>query len=134
MLVKREAAIGVAASLAGLVAMAFDHLAHGADDWAAFAISVAVVLATAWLMFGVVVRRAHASPERAGRRSVICGVLAVLSLSLLWLGVTWGVAGGAIAVSLVARDAGQPRSAAAGLVLGALALVLSIVGTDWSAE
>jgi hypothetical protein len=39
-----------------------------------------------------------------------------------------------VAANLVARDAGQSRSAAAGLVLGALALVLSMVGSDWSAE
>ncbi|MGH8892713.1 MAG: hypothetical protein ACRDWY_05315 [Actinomycetes bacterium] len=72
MRVTRESAVGGAASLAGIVAMASDHLAHGADDWPAFAISVVVIVVTAWLVFGVVVRRPLGDGRAGARRAGAC--------------------------------------------------------------
>ena len=103
----------------GLAAMAVDHLLGddpGLEDPPAFLISAAIILVTAALLFGLVVRRAR-NPRRA---SIIVAVLSVLSLPLIWLGVPFAVAPAAIALGL----SGQGRLAIGAIATGVLVLLL----------
>jgi uncharacterized membrane protein YhaH (DUF805 family) len=112
--------LGGAGVALGLAAMAVDHLIGddpGLEDPPAFLISAAVILVTAALLFGRVVRRAH-DPGRAG---FIVAVLAVASLLLIWLGVPFAVAPAAIALG----RRGNGRLATAGVTIGVLVLLLA---------
>ena len=103
----------------GLAAMAVDHLLGddpGLEDPPAFLISAAMILVTATLLFGLVVRRAR-DPRRA---SFIIAVLSVLSLPLIWLGVPFAVAPAAIALGL----RGEGRLAIGAITTGVLVLLL----------
>ena len=103
----------------GLAAMAVDHLLGddpGLEDPPAFLISAAIILVTATLLFGLVVRRAR-DPRRA---SFIVAVLSVLSLPLIWLGVPFAVAPAAIALGL----RGEGRLAIVAIATGLLVLLL----------
>jgi hypothetical protein len=99
--------------------MAVDHLLGddpGLEDPPAFLISAAIILATATLLFGLVVRRAR-NPRHA---SLIVALLSVLSLPLIWLGVPFAVAPAAIALGL----RGEGRLAMGAIATGALVLLL----------
>jgi hypothetical protein len=111
------AATGV---ILGLAAMAVDHLLGddpGLEDPPAFAISAAIVVVVAILLFAGVVRRTRA-PRRA---ALIVAIVAVLSLALIWLGVPFAVAPAAIALGL--RDKG--RLATAAIAIGAVVLLVA---------
>jgi hypothetical protein len=120
------------------VAMAFDHLdLIGNDlfaDPAAFLISSALSVALAVVAFGVVIPRVKAGPdpaERAARLGIAWSVLALVpGIVLVWLGLTFVLAGAGIALGLIGRSGARRRLATTATVLGTIALVLSILTTD----
>jgi hypothetical protein len=136
--VSRETAIGIGVTALAIVAMAFDHLDLFGDDFpadpAAFFISSALCVAVAAVAFGFVIRRVKAGPdpaERAARQGIVWSVLAVVpGIALVWLGVTFVLAGTGIALGLLGRGGERRRLATAATAVGAIALVLSIVTTD----
>jgi hypothetical protein len=123
-----DAVIGVGTAALGVAAMAVDHLLGddpGLEDPPAFVFSTALILVVAGTVFGLVVRRA--TTESAPLRALALAVLAVVSLTLAFLGLPFPLAGGAVALGLRGR-AGGSRVAAAALVLGAAVLALVTVG------
>lgn len=127
--VSREALIGIGTSAIALVAMASDHLLGdepGLEDPAAFAVSSAVVLGLAALLFGVAVPRARAVPRRAARTALACSALALLGISLLFVGVPFPLAGAGVALGLAANEAGRRASGLAAVALGVLVLAFAI--------
>ena len=136
----RENLIGAAVTALALVAMVFDHLLGddpGLEDPVAFLISAAFVLLTTGIVFGVVVPRAKADPrpaERAARDGLIVSVISFFAIALIWLGVTFVIAGGAIALGLRGLDGGRRRWAVAAIVIGTGVLVVSTVFSDWGSS
>ena len=136
----RENVIGAAVIALALVAMVFDHLLGddpGLEDPVAFVVSAAFVLLTAAIVFGVVVPRAKADPtpaERAARDGLILAVISFFAIALIWLGVTFVVAGGAIALGLLGRGGRRRRWAVAAIVIGTGVLVVSTVFSDWGSS
>jgi hypothetical protein len=93
-------AAAIGATALTIVAMFFDHMVDVEEpfpaDAPAFAISVALILVLAAIVFGVVVRRtisAPASADRAGKRGLVCSILSVLALPGIWLGLPFVLAG-----------------------------------------
>jgi hypothetical protein len=131
--VSRESRIGIGVAALPVAGMAVDHLLDEdggmAADPGGFALTVGVSLALAAFVFGRVVPRAKASPERVERATkagFVCGVLALPAfLTSLWLGLPFALAGGAIALGLIGREGRGGRRATAAVVLGAIVLVLS---------
>ncbi|CAN5190026.1 hypothetical protein BH09ACT13_BH09ACT13_01850 [soil metagenome] len=135
--VSRAAAIGVAVTALALVAMAFDHLVGddpGLEDPVAFAISAALTLITAAIVFGVVVPRARHEPDGAAKRGFVLSLVSVLGIALIWLGVTFVLAGGAIALGLVGRRGARARLATAAVVIGLVVLGVSTAFSDWASS
>jgi hypothetical protein len=136
----RESVIGAAVTALALVAMGFDHLVGddpGLEDPVAFLISAAFVLVTAGIVFGVVVPRAKAasnSAERTARDGLVVGVISFFTIALIWLGVTFVVAGGAIALGLLGLGGQRRRWAVAAIVVGSGVLVVSTVFSDWGSS
>ena len=125
----RETAIGIATTALAIVAMVFDHLIP--DDPVAFAISVALSVVVAAFLFLRVIPRTKAAEEPeelAATRALVCGLLAVPALILVWVGIPFPVAGGAIALGLIGR---RRRRALVAIVLGIVVLLLATAGTDW---
>ena len=123
-----EWALASAGVCLGLAAMAVDHLLGddpGLEDPPAFLISAAVILITAAVLFGLVVRRTR-DPRRSG---LIVAVLAVLTLPLIWLGVPFAVAPAAIALGL----RGEGRTATAAVAIGVVVLSLATGAYVYSA-
>jgi Na+/proline symporter len=131
----REAVIGIAVSALAVGAMAVDHLVGTEDeaggdaglaDPPAFVISVVISLALAVFLFGVVVRRAtREDAERAARKAIVCGGLAVAAIALLFLGVPFPLAGAAVALGLHGREGARRRTANAAIAIGAFVLALA---------
>ena len=95
------------------------------------------MLLTAGIVFGVVVPRAKTDPrraERAARDGLIMSVISFFAIALIWLGVTFVVAGGAIALGLLGLDGGRRRWAMAAIVIGTGVLVVSTVFSDWGSS
>jgi hypothetical protein len=136
----RERIIGAAVTALALVAMVFDHLLGddpGLEDPVAFVVSATVVLLTAGIVFGVVVPRAKASSrsaERAARDGLIVSVISFFTIALIWLGVPFVVAGGAIALGLLGLGGERRRWALAAIVIGSFVLVVSTVFSDWGSS
>lgn len=138
MSISRETAIGIGVTTLAIVAMAFDHLDLIGDDFLAdppaFLISSALSVALAAIVFGVVVPRVKAGPdpaERAARQGIVWSGLAVVpGVLLVFLGVTFVLAGAGIALGLLGRSGERRRLATTATVVGAIALVLSILATD----
>lgn len=87
---------------------------------------VGVVAVATVLVFGLVVRTA--TPASAGTRSLVLGVLSVLTLIVFWSGLPAVLALGAIGCAAVARVSGRvPVTAKAGAGLGMVALGLAVV-------
>jgi hypothetical protein len=115
----RENVIGAAVTVLALVAMVFDHLMGddpGLEDPVAFVISAVFVLVTAAIVFGVVVPRAKAASnpaERAATDGLVVSVISFFTIALVWLGVTFVVAGApwpwASLVSPARRGGGRLR-------------------------
>lgn len=138
--ISRETAIGIGVTTVALVAMAFDHLVGpdpGLEDPIAFVVSVTLTIACALLLFGVLIPRTKrsASPaDRAATRGGILAVVSFLSISLIWLGVTFPIAGAAFALGLLGRGAGRRWPAFAAIAIGSIVLVLAAVFSDWSSS
>jgi hypothetical protein len=62
--------------------------------------------------------------HRAPTKAIACGLLAVLSLPLLFLAVPFPFAGADVALGLIGREGRWRGLAAAGIVLGAFVLAL----------
>lgn len=102
---------------------------HTMSDW----LTVLAIIAVATVVvFGLVVRTA--AQGDAARRSLVLGVVAILSVVVFWAGLTPVLAAAAVACALQARGrTGRfPTAAAAGTGLAALAFgavaVLAFVG------
>jgi hypothetical protein len=79
------------------------------------------------LVFGLVVRGAERG--NPGRRSVILGVLGVVTIMVFWSGLPSVLAAGAVATALVHRDVTGRfgKASATGLALAGLALAGAVV-------
>jgi hypothetical protein len=130
----RETAVGVAASLAAVFAMAVDHLfgTGEEDDGERFAepgvfagTALAAVLAT-FLLFRFVVRAAVGQPDRAATRALIWSGVAVLTLPLLFLAAPFPFAGAGIALGLIGREGRRQRLATAAVLIGGAVLALGV--------
>jgi hypothetical protein len=98
---------------------------------------VALSAAVAAFVFARVVPRTTASDdpeELAAKRGLVCGLLAAPSLFLVWLGIPFPVAGGAVALGLVGRRGPRRRRALVALALGVVVLALALAGTDWGSS
>jgi uncharacterized membrane protein YidH (DUF202 family) len=108
--ISRETAIGIAVTAIALVAMVFDHLLGddpGLEDPIAFVVAAVLTIACAIIVFGIVVPRTkrNARPaDRAATRGGVLAVVSVLSIALIWLGVTFPIAGGSLALGLLGRE------------------------------
>lgn len=130
-----DAAIAVGVTALALVAMAFDHLLGedpGLEDPVAFAVASVLTLATAAVVFGAVVPRAAPDASRSAKRGFILSIVAFLAISLIWLGVTFVLAGGSIALGLHGRLGDRPWLGWAAIVIGVFVLGVSSVFSDWS--
>jgi hypothetical protein len=76
------------------------------------------------VLFRLIVR--SDDPLRAPTRAIACGLLAVLSLPLVFLAVPFPFAGAAIALGLRGREGRRRGLATAGIVLGAVVLALAV--------
>jgi hypothetical protein len=122
------AVLGAGAALV-LTAVGTFKDASGSQGWREYGITAAVVLVVTALVFWFVVRTANAS--NAGVRSLVLGIVAVLSLVLFWLGLPPVLAAAAIACALVRREQGARLGAAAttGTALGVAVLVVDVVAS-----
>jgi hypothetical protein len=138
--VSRETGIGIVVTAVAIVAMAFDHLRGddpGLEDPIAFVISSVLCLAAFAVVFGVVIPRTKAAEdptERAGKRGLVCSLVAVPSIALLWLGLPWVIGGGGVALGLLGLSGERRRLAAAAIAIGAFVLVLTAIGSDWRSD
>ena len=102
------------------------------DDVSTWLTCVGIAAVAAALVFGLVVRTA--AHGHAGRRALITGILAVLSVAVFWAGLPMVLAAGALACALVDRDEQGSLGGAAGVgvalggVAAAAAVVLAFVG------
>jgi hypothetical protein len=133
----RDTAIAIVVTSLALVAMAFDHLVGddaGLDDPVAFAIAAALTLATAVVVFGVIVPRARSNAERAATRGLVLSVVSFFAITVIWLGVTFVLAGGAVALGLTGLEGRRRRLAIVAIGLGTGVLVVSTVFSDWTSS
>ena len=128
--VSRETGIGIAVSAIAVVAMVFEHVLDGDPSPEAFLLSAGLSLALAAVVFGRIVPRVKEAPDvavRAAKRGVVIGVLSVLSLALLWLGLPYPLAGGALSLGLLGRGGERRRLAAVAIVVGVVVLLVGVV-------
>lgn len=134
--ISREAGIGAAVSTLAVGAMSIDHLIGteqepgddpGLADPAAFLISVALSLALAAFLFGVVVRRAvrDDDADRAASKAIASSLLAVPAMALLFLGLPFPLAGAGVALGLLGREGTRKRIATTAVVIGVLVIAVS---------
>jgi len=135
MRLSRETGIGVAVSALAVGAMAIDHLIGteqepgdepGLADPAAFLISVALSLALAALLFGVVVKRAvrDDDADRAASKAIALSLLALPAMALLFLGLPFPLAGAGVALGLLGREGVRRRIATTAVVIGVLVIAV----------
>ena len=122
------AVLGAGAALVLTAVGTFKDASVG-QGWREYGITAAVVLVVTALVFWFVVRTANAS--NAGVRSLVLGIVAVLSLVLFWLGLPPVLAAAAIACALVRREQGDRPGGAAttGIVLGVAVLVVDVAAS-----
>jgi hypothetical protein len=60
--------------------------------------------------------------------------VSVLALPGVWLGLPFVLAGGAITLGVLGRESARRRLAIAAIVVGAVVLLLAVVGTDWGSN
>jgi hypothetical protein len=123
--------------------MAVDHLLgtdrdegdSGLADPATFAISAALCLAAAALLFGwLVPRTRRAGPGRAAAVGFACSVLSVLpGVGFVWLGFPFVVAGAGIELGLDARSGARRRLALVAVTLGSALVVFGAVAYAYEA-
>ena len=138
--ISRETAIGIAATALGLVAMAFDHLVGddpGLEDPIAFVVAAVLTIACAFVVFGIVVprtKRDTALADRGATRAGVMAIVSVLSISLIWLGVTFPIAGGTVALGLLSRGGSRRWLALSAIVISSVVLVVATVFSDWTSS
>ena len=131
----RETWIGVATTALAVATMAVDHLLgtdrgegdEGAVDPGAFVLTAGLSLVVALVVFGRVVPRAREEPLRAGRRALVCSLLAVATLPLAFLGFPVVLGGGALALGLIARRGEHRRVGTVAIALGAAVVLVGAV-------
>ena len=99
----------------------------GLEDPPAFLVSVALCLSAAVLVFGFVIPRTSA--EQAGTRGLVCSLLAVISISIAFLGIFFVLAGGGIALGRI----GHGRAATAAQAIGGVLVLLGTAGYTYVA-
>jgi hypothetical protein len=138
--ISRETAIGIAVTALALVAMVFDHLLGddpGLEDPIAFFVAAVLTLACAFIVFGIVVprtRRSAAPADRAATQSGVLAVISVLSIALIWLGVTFPIAGGTLALGLLGRAGNRRWLALLAIAVASIVLVVATVFSDWTSS
>jgi peptidoglycan/LPS O-acetylase OafA/YrhL len=128
--ISEATAVGAAATVVAIAAMAVDHLMGddpGLEDPAAFVFSAALCLLVGGVLFGAVIPRTI--PEQAGRRGFACSILAVLSLALAFLGFFFVLAGGGIVLGRI----GHGRLGTAAVVVGSVVALVGIVAYTYVA-
>lgn len=112
----RETRIGLSVTLLAIAAMAVDHLLGddpGLEDPPMFLIACAVTVGLSVIVFGLVVPRAKLA-ERTGRDGLILSIVAVVpGVATLWLGPPFVLAGGGLALGLLAWRVHDRRGAVA---------------------
>ena len=132
----RESWIGVGATALAVAAMAVDHLMGDdpalLEDPFAFAASAVLCLALAVFVFGRLVPRTKAAPDRERRaagRALVLSALAVIGAPLVfWLGLPFVLAGGGVALGLLGSQGPRRRPALAAIALGVLVIGLGAIG------
>lgn len=129
----RDTVVVAVTSLAAVFAMAVDHLIGTDDDDnerfaepGVFAGTAAAAIVATFLLFRFVVRSSADEPDRAATKAITFGLVAVLTLPLLFLAAPFPFAGAAIALGLTGREGRRRGLATAGLVLGAGVLALGV--------
>ena len=135
--------VGVVSLAVALAAMAVDHLLGtdreegetGLVDPATFAISAALCLAAAALLFGwLIPRTRRAGAGRAAVVGLACSVLSVLpGIGFVWLGFPFVVAGAGIELGLEARRGARRRLALVAVALGSALVVFGAVAYAYAA-
>lgn len=135
--------VGFVTLAVALAAMAVDHLLGtgreegetGVVDPATFAISAALSLAVAALLFGwLVPRTKRAGPRRAAAVGLACSILSVLpGIGLLWLGFPFVVAGTGVELGLDARRGARRRMALVAVALGTALVAFGVVAYAYAA-
>jgi uncharacterized membrane protein len=121
------AALGAGAALVLTAIGTFKDMTSASEAWREYAITAAIILVVTALVFGFVVRTA--TPATAGRRCLVLGILALVSIVVFWLGLPPVLAAASLACAALHREeAGQWGAAAAvGAAASALAVVVSVV-------
>ena len=138
--ISRETAIGIAVTALALVAMVFDHLLGddpGLEDPIAFIVAAVLTIACTFVVFGVVIprtKRSAAPADRAATRGGVLAVVSVLSISLIWLGVTFPIAGGTLALGLLGRDSNRRWLAYLAIAIASVVLIVAAVFSDWTSS
>jgi energy-converting hydrogenase Eha subunit A len=130
----RETVIAVAVAAASVATMAIDHLIGTEPERdesqpaepIAFVATTALALALTAALFRYVVKPARGDPDGAGRRAILYGAFAVVTVPLLFLAVPFPFAGAAIALGLLGRDGRRRRLATTAAVLGTLVVALGL--------
>lgn len=95
------------------------------DKGVEYLIALGLIAVCAAIVFGLVVRTA--ANGNPGRRAVVLGVLAVLTVAVAWAGFPMVIAAGAVACALTRRDQEGSLGTAGRVALGLCAL--SAVGS-----
>ena len=120
----RRTPIALAAMVLAVVLLAIGAYSGDDDDTGYFISASLISIAVAIVLFWVVLPRI----SRPGLGALILGIIAVATIVVFWLGLPTIVGAAAIAIGLGARESSaEPSKATAGIVLGALAVVVHIV-------
>jgi hypothetical protein len=118
--------------------MAWDHLwgnERGQTDGfpvdpATFFLSLALVVVTAVVVFGVTAPRAARHPGSVHRAALIhSGIALVLALPVSWLGFPTVVAGAGIALGALGRGGVHRRASIVAIGVGLVVILFAILGT-----
>lgn len=130
----RELAIAAVVGAVSVVAMAIDHLvgteperdgSQGAEP-GVFVGTALFALALIAVLFRFLVAPAHRDLPSAATKAIVCGVVAVITLPLLFFAVPFPFAGAAVALGLLARDGPRPRVGTGAAVAGTLVVLLGL--------
>lgn len=133
-------AIAGGVTLLAIGLMAWDHLwgnERGSDDTfpvdpATFFVTMALIVATGLVVFGVTVPRATDRPATVHRAALIhSGIAVVLALPASWLGFPVVLAGGGIALGFHALSGERRHSAGVAIGLGVLVVLFAILATTF---